>query len=758
MRLFEFRTPVFEINFNDPKLAKSVLKLPIQCGFEAETVWIGVEGEVDDYELDNAEWNDQIVQDALTSRAHNRIQDAYNDWIRETQLDDYLSDAQEWWVRNNLDSYYDEFLESENLEDEFIEWSKENDNTDKEEFIDDNYNDQYRDWLYENSTEFGGDDIFDRAYEKAQNDFSIDDWANQEYRSVRAMLADFDVYLEQESSGGVEAVGAEIENWAQNNSYTSTVRTGGYHGSGRKFSEWGVEEDSSIGGDGAAAEIISPVYDTPDQMLKEMKSLFDYFNKNNVETNDSTGLHVTMSWTAEQERQYPLGHKLKMALLLGDQYLLKQFDRENNSYTQSQLSAIKQYASNLTKDLADAKSLEKLEDLLSRGVSGDKYRTIHFKHDTNDVGNQLIEFRIAGGEDYHTQFNKVVKSVIRYATIMQAGYTDAYHKDYVQALLRLVNSITNISPELSKDVQQRLSATDLKQKPVIIALQKFASKDRYSTIIDRLVRAYDFLEQSRTGQKELFEDDEETTEDWRLNLQTAQNSFASVVCLMAADIVLKRNRAPVSVQLIQALRNAMREFKLDYTTLWSLIKTTSAYEGLVDSANTPAEANQAINQLFKAEVAKTESPQFTIEYNPQTESIFMPKAVYNLIGSNTPPRLSANMFKVIPNQEYDRAVYGQIELLDVESWLVRRKTKLDDLTKMNRSPEEIADLEKEIQSNNETQTKLLNYMNEFKKTYGFLPPKSRYSDAGAEGEKQQLLTSQDIQKIGRKYNIAFVPK
>jgi hypothetical protein len=768
MRLNEFRIPIFEINFNDPKLTKSVLKLPIQCGFEAESVWTNVEAssEYDSDYLGDIEWNDDLVQDNVSVRIQNRVEQTFSDWIRETQLDDYLSDAQEWWVRNNLDSYYDEFIESENLEGEFEEWSKENeDSTDRGEFINDDYKDQYSDWLYETSIDLGGDDVYDHAVELAEQDLSIDDWARQEYGSVASMLSqEFDVILEDylDSGGGVAAVGAEIENWAQNNSYSSTVKTGDYHSSGRQFSEWGVENDASISVDeGTGAEIISPVYDTPEQMLKEMKSLFAFFNKSRVETNDSTGLHVTMSWSGSKEAWDPgSGNKLKMAVLLGDQYLLKQFNRETNSYTRSQIISIKQHTANLTKDLADAKSLAQLEDLLGRGVSKEKLRAIHFKSDSNDAGNRLIEFRIAGGEDYHaeTEFNKIVKAVTRYATIMQAGYTEAYQKDYVKALIRLVNSIINLNPQLSKDVEQKLSATDLKQKPIIIALQNFASNDHYSKIINRLVRAYDFLEQSQTGQKELFEDDEETKEDWKQNLQTAQNGFASVVCLMAADIALKTNRAPVSVQLIQAMRNAMREFKLDYTTLWSLIKPTSEYERLVDVAGTLAAANQAINQLFKDEVAKTEPPQFTIEYNPQTESIFMPEAVYALLGSNTPPRLSPNTFKVISNQEYKEAFYGQLKLRDVETWLANRKKLIDDFMKTSRSPEEIVSLQKDIQHYEETKNTLIIHLNKFKKTYGFLPPKSMASYEGAEGEKQEILTGSDIQKIGRQYNIAFVPK
>ena len=57
MRLFEFRIPIFEINFNDPKLANTALSLPIQCGFEAESVWTNISkgGDIDTDYLVNSD-------------------------------------------------------------------------------------------------------------------------------------------------------------------------------------------------------------------------------------------------------------------------------------------------------------------------------------------------------------------------------------------------------------------------------------------------------------------------------------------------------------------------------------------------------------------------------------------------------------------------------------------------------------------------------------------------------------------------------
>jgi hypothetical protein len=112
-------------------------------------------------------------------------------------------------------------------------------------------------------------------------------------------------------------------------------------------------------------------------MLKEMKSLFDW-SETNFGTNNSTGLHVTMSWhgknpdTVKDEDDEFYGddatgpNKLKMALLLGDPYLLAEFGRLKNSYTKSQYNNVLKYAEGMKR--GDAKSFEEFEKLLTKGI------------------------------------------------------------------------------------------------------------------------------------------------------------------------------------------------------------------------------------------------------------------------------------------------------------------------------------------------------------------------------------------------------
>ena len=85
------------------------------------------------------------------------------------------------------------------------------------------------------------------------------------------------------------------------------------------------------------------------------------------------GLHITMSWQGDGKAE---PNKLKMALLIGDEYLLDLFGRLRNSYTRSQYRNVLKYAEEI--DAGKLGNFEKLEAVLQKGISRDKF-SITFK-------------------------------------------------------------------------------------------------------------------------------------------------------------------------------------------------------------------------------------------------------------------------------------------------------------------------------------------------------------------------------------------
>ena len=520
--------PIFEINFNQPALAKQALSAPVKCGFEAETVWTelsGGNGDNDSDFLDGMSWGD--ISEMIESQAGNReietLEESFREWIQET---DYFYDAEREVIdelvreRKDTEEYTDLYVEDSVSMDDVDEYKEmimsdlakdadaeeaqeekeERDSWEEDawarEFVEVNEADAFEEWLIDDIRDKG--ESWDEAWEQVLQRYDMDTWVQDEYRdNWGQLLSNHDIYLYDESGGGQEEVAQYLGQWAENNSFRSEVEAGEYHsGTAVDNDYWRVEDDSSIDGSGLGSELISPVYDTPQDMLKEIKSLFDWMSEEQaVETNSSTGLHITMSMAESGTGET---NKLKMALLLGDKYLLKQFNRSGNSYTASQQERIKKYVEDLTKDQKAEKSLAGLEEILSSGISAGKFSSINFKEQNNSEGNKLIEFRVAGGSDYTTDVDLIVKTVIRYAAVMQAGHDkDAYRADYIKALFRMLNSVDQIDPDTEKNASSYIdpSVADIK---VIDAFKDIASKRSYKDALEYLGMAYTALGRANT--------------------------------------------------------------------------------------------------------------------------------------------------------------------------------------------------------------------------------------------------------------------
>ena len=170
---------------------------------------------------------------------------------------------------------------------------------------------------------------------------------------------------------------------------------------------------------------------------------------------------MSMSWNGEPVGSKNTGsNKLKMALLLGDEYLLNQFATNT---IQKSIQTTLRYAEKMKR--GDNNSFLKLQSELERGLSKDKFSSIHFKGSTDkDTDNELIEFRIAGGSDYNEMYQDVVKAVIRYGTIMKAGYDDnAFRKDYINAVSRLMRKSQEVDPERAKEFDEIESPRDVQR-------------------------------------------------------------------------------------------------------------------------------------------------------------------------------------------------------------------------------------------------------------------------------------------------------
>ena len=619
---------IFEINFNRKNIAQQALNSPIKCGFEAETVFQDVmdRGSDDDDWLYEYNWYDieEFIRDQEGSGSVDTINEAYREWIYEKAYDlegdimqdivadrkedeDELNDFVESMLdEDDIEAYKEEELEGmddeqkEEFEDwDFIAWGR--------QYTEEQREDEYIEWLEEKIRDNG--EALETAVETAESEYDHDDWANREYGSWSSCLGEHGIYLYNEngSGEGVNEVGDMLRNWATDNSKVSDdVESGEYHSSyGTNNDFWRVETDSSIETDGGTgAEVISPVYDTPKQMMEEMKSLFDWFQKENVETNSSCGLHITMSLDSEEKEEV---NPVKLAVLLGDKYLLSTFGRSNNSYAKSQIESLKKAAQDLKSSPENTKTIKNIENILKKGINPGKFSSINFKDQTDSqTGNQLIEFRIGGGNDYHLNFDTAAKAVIRYAETLSAAYSDKmYNADYVKALFKLINSLDEID---AKDIERVKGRFDV-ELPIVDVIKDYFDKaiyidsmDSVAVAVNSLIRYREFSQpnadeqwkqaladyEERTGKKVEVEEVEEMeplqaqepiTRPYKqapskqapLYLKKAQENFALAIGQAGFDLSSNKSRAKPNAKSIGEFRKSLADFELTYDKLAKLI-------------------------------------------------------------------------------------------------------------------------------------------------------------------------------------------
>lgn len=219
--------------------------------------------------------------------------------------------------------------------------------------------------------------------------------------------------------------------------------SGGYHSTKRQEGLWIIEPDSSLEADDGdmPAEFISPPMPLQ-ECLTKMRQFFEWAKDNGAYTNESTGLHVGISLPSSRG-DFAGGNidYVKLALFLGDQYVLDLFDRDGNTYCKSAFDKISRDISAKTTEESMASMLDQMRqglsqralNLITSNMSHGKYTSINLKGD-------YVEFRSMGGANYLDTVDLVISTVQRFAMAMSiAGDPNAYRQEYAKKLYKLLD-------------------------------------------------------------------------------------------------------------------------------------------------------------------------------------------------------------------------------------------------------------------------------------------------------------------------------
>jgi hypothetical protein len=299
---------------------------------------------------------------------------------------------------------------------------------------------------------------YDRAREQweedARDNYDDSDWlrdSNYEYMMdvYRNNDISWPYWTQPESSeGGYSEDSARRLASTMENALGVRVKvSSGYHSATRKPGLWIFEPDSSLEPDDEAdmpVEIISPPMPLP-KCLEILPEFFDWASQEDAYSNDSTGFHIGVSLPHQGGRV----DYVKLALFLGDQYILDNFDRSANYFARSAMEKIRNDVKGGQIDatkVADTLNLMK-SNLIELAAKTLKKDAGHGKYTSINMKGDYVEFRSMGSESYFSNPDSLAKAldtVKRYAYAMYiASRPDMYRDEYAKKLYKLLDKDGN---------------------------------------------------------------------------------------------------------------------------------------------------------------------------------------------------------------------------------------------------------------------------------------------------------------------------
>jgi hypothetical protein len=462
MRLFELLETIEildEVNMSPGALAdfaKSKFAQSMTAGFEAELIVPGAdrgddEEQAPDYDMDQRVTSTQDIRDFFqgdyngsrqVDRAIGEIDESFFEYADERIREEFDNDERDDMIRQILK---DDDKTPEEIEEIMNRASgKEYDQAEStawEEYRDNADYDQYTTKFFRTHYPYMSD---------IENSFQLD-WPH--YTSVSTGEGDSAEEVAKEIE---DAIGMRVK------------ASGGYHGAKRGPGFFILEPDSSINTDeGAGLELVSPPMPL-NQAFEYLDKVFAWAKTRGCITDDSTGFHMGIS-IPDQTREN-VDH-LKFTLFLGDEYVLKQFGRESNSYTKSMMQEIAKRVKNLSAetgfDGSDKMTPESILKTFKAGLDSTAAKfvktsltTTRDRYVTVNIKDNYIEVRSAGGDYLDYGVEKIKNTLMRYVRAMGAAADpEAEKQEYAKKLYKFLSPMVRGEEDIIKYFAQYSAGT-----------------------------------------------------------------------------------------------------------------------------------------------------------------------------------------------------------------------------------------------------------------------------------------------------------
>jgi hypothetical protein len=436
---------LFEISMSPSSLKKLSAQTGALAGMEFEMI-VPSAGDNDDgdqepdYDFDQRCRSIQDARDFFYDGDFNsrrdvenmsdRMQNDYAEWLYERIDRDFVNESEyliSEWVANNVDEseWNPNELEGEARQealDEFIS------NVDA-----DPSSDYYQQAL-------------DEYREENQDSYDESDWLDAEDLDLMSGVENaYSIsWPHWRSTGGGEVSINDVANSFQTAVGRDVKASSSYH-SGRverpstKSLHYIVEPDGSLDPDNSddqGLEFVSPPLPI-EELLSDLNKVKAWADKTGCYTNASTGLHINVSvpgWTGGTDQL----DYVKLAVLLGDEFVLSSFGRTGNTYAKSAMGKIRgavRQNPDRAKELMDKmkSGMDQLASKIIHSRSTEKYTSINVK-------NGYIEFRSPGGDWLNDNFAEIDNTLRRFTVALSAAVDpEQYRQEYLKKLYKLLD-------------------------------------------------------------------------------------------------------------------------------------------------------------------------------------------------------------------------------------------------------------------------------------------------------------------------------
>jgi len=451
------------------------------------------EGREPDYEYDtNVDDIDAIIEffeggDMTTlggnesNLARNQLEEEYYEWANE-QVNDEIDqnyDTVYDRIRAILEGDYDFDIALERAQEEAAAGEIDSDSVDDrakeirdqdiEELMDAQDSDEYLD---------ARDRVNDSLYDEYRDFFNERDWL----RSLGVRFAsdaerhwddifNWGYVTEPDSEVDLGELAAEFAD-AIGIGRVDVNFGGSYHSAKRESGKWLIEPDGSISADVSKGQVglefISPAQPIA-TTFAQLKKLMAWAKRRGCTTNSSTGLHINVSVP-----DFSLANLdyIKLALFMGDEYILDQFGRASNSYCKS---ATQQIVNNAGYSRVE-QVLQRMRSQLNTTASKIIHDGITNKYTSINTKSGYVEFRGPGGDYLSKTPEALCDTALRLAMALKIACDESAHKqEYSKKLYKLIAPLD--SNDDTVNLFAKYTAGDLpKEKMISILRQKFQAK------------------------------------------------------------------------------------------------------------------------------------------------------------------------------------------------------------------------------------------------------------------------------------------